>query len=359
MIVERVNLKDFRSYESLAVELPAGISVFHGANGAGKTNLLEAIYTGLVGRSCRTNSDTRMIRFGCDVARVEIDGSQDGRRHTLAVGLGRAQKKALSADGVEVPSFEEIAWRPLAAVFMPDRLEIVKGPPGIRRAHFDQVSAALWPARRATRRAYASALAQRNALIARGDAGSAQLDAWDRQLAEHGSRLIADRAELKEALEQRTSAAARQIGLDGELVLTYKPSFDVAGATELYEALIDRRQADLERGYTYSGPHRDDFALVLAERDLRTFGSQGQQRAALLALLLAECSALAELAQRPPLVLLDDVMSELDDKRRNGLLGYVAELAQCVVTTTDLAYVPDLSVVDATFSVAAGTVERS
>ncbi len=358
MIVERVKLRDFRSYERLELELPSGISVLHGANGVGKTNLLEAIYTGAVGRSCRTNADTRVIRFGTPAARVELAGEASGE-HRLAVTIARGQKKALTVDDAPVQSFDEIPWRPLVAVFMPDRLELVKGAPGLRRAHFDQVIAALWPARSTVRRAYASVLAQRNALVARGDTSSSQLDAWDRQLAEHGAALVGHRARLIDELSPRVVAAAQRIGLEARLSVSYRPSVHVANSSELLARLADSRDDDARRGFTTIGPHRDDFRLSLGDRDLRAYGSQGQQRAGLLALLLAEAESLTDITGRQPLVLLDDVMSELDGPRRVGLLEHVSGLAQCVVTTTDLAYVPDLSVVDATLAVAGGTVERS
>ncbi len=357
MIVERVKLRDFRSYERLELELPRGISVFHGANGAGKTNLLEAIYTGSVGRSCRTNVDSRAIRFGGEAARVELSGSDAAGPHRLAVGIARGQPKSLSADGVAVNSLDDFEWRPLVAVFMPDRLELVKGAPGVRRAHFDQAIAALWPARRADRQAYAAALAQRNALVARGDTASAQLDAWDQELARHGLALMGNRAALVDELAPRVAAAAPAIGLESEVLLRYKPSAKAAAESEFVELLHERRASDAQRGFTMTGPHRDEFELVLGERELRTYGSQGQQRAGLLALLLAECEALTDVTGRAPLVLLDDVMSELDGQRRERLIAHVGSLAQCVVTTTDLAYVPDLSMADATFRVAGGTVK--
>lgn len=356
MIVTGLKLRDFRSYERLELELPPRVSIFYGANGAGKTNLLEAVYMGAVGRSCRTNVDTRTIRFGADVARVELSGEQDGQRHTLAVATTRSEGKSLTVDGSAVASFEDVELRPLVAVFMPDRLELVKGAPGARRAHFDQVIAALWPARRETRKSYAAALAQRNAVIARGDPNSPLLDAWDRELASHGTALSRDRAELVGELAADLTAAGESVGIESELDLIYRPSLAAASEDEYLAELAERRASDATRGFTGAGPHRDEFALRLGDRDLRIYGSQGQQRIALLALLLAECTLLADVTGRTPLVLLDDVMSELDAARRASLLAHVATLAQCVVTTTDLAHVPDASAIDAAYEVAGGTV---
>ncbi|MBJ7347594.1 MAG: DNA replication/repair protein RecF [Thermoleophilaceae bacterium] len=356
MIISSLELRDFRSYERLELAVPPGISVVVGDNGAGKTNLLEAIYAGSVSRSCRTNVETRMIRFGSDTARVELEGAQDGHAHSLAVGISRKQPKSLQVDGVAVASFEDIATRPLVAVFMPDRLELVKGAPGLRRAHFDQVIAALWPARRETRKRYAATLAQRNALIARGVADAPALDNWDIELARSGHQLALDRMQLVETLSASLATAAAAIGLDGDLGLRYRPSIEASDQDDFYAQIVDRRSADAQRGFTMAGPHRDEFVMRLGKLDLRLYGSQGQQRASLLSLLLAECMALAEFQERTPLVLLDDVMSELDGLRRESLLQHVATLAQCVVTTTDLAHVPDLGVIDAAFAVQDGSV---
>src|SRR3954462_8972755 len=170
MLVTRLRLREFRSYGSAAVALGAGLTVVHGRNGAGKTNLLEAIYFGLTGRSCRTSNEREVVRFGARTARVELELEGD---HILAVGFEPGQAKRFTADGAPVERLLDVDARPLVSVFLPDRLELVKGAPALRRAHVDQVVAAAWPARAATRRAYGQALAQRNALIGGVPAGPA------------------------------------------------------------------------------------------------------------------------------------------------------------------------------------------
>ncbi|MGH2942433.1 MAG: AAA family ATPase [Solirubrobacteraceae bacterium] len=167
MLATRLRLRDFRSYERADVELGPGLTVVHGRNGAGKTNLLEALYFGCTGRSCRTTNEREVVRFDAVTARVEVDlRDREGRAHALAVGFTPGEAKRLQADGVLVERLVDVEMRPLVCVFMPDRLELVKGPPALRRSHIDQVIAASWPARSATRRAYGRALAQRNALLA-------------------------------------------------------------------------------------------------------------------------------------------------------------------------------------------------
>jgi DNA replication and repair protein RecF len=201
--------------------------------------------------------------------------------------------------------------------------------------------AALWPARAATRRAYSQALAQRNALIARVRAGASRsaLAAWDLELARHGIALRDDRAAALELLRERFAAAASELGMAGEAELRYRPRSRATTTDQLAAELAERVDSDLERGFTTHGPHRDDVALLRDGRELRAYGSQGEQRLALLALLLAERAALQEERGAPPLLLLDDVMSELDADRRERLVERL-RVGQSVVTTTDLAHVP-------------------
>src|SRR3954449_8354105 len=198
MVVTSVSLRDFRNYERAELELGDGLNVVHGPNGAGKTNLLEALYFSLTARSCRTSNERELVRSGQQVTRVVAEVVGDDK-HTLEVGLAPSQKeKIVKVDGAPLERGGAPPPRPLVCVFLPDRLELVKGAPAARRAHLDQVVAALWPARAETRGAYSRALAQRNALVARiraGAAGPAALDAWDGQLADHGFRLMADRDE--------------------------------------------------------------------------------------------------------------------------------------------------------------------
>jgi DNA replication and repair protein RecF len=207
----------------------------------------------------------------------------------------------------------------------------------------DQVVAALWPSRAGTRTAYSRALAQRNALVARiraGVAGPRALDAWDAELAAHGIRLMADRAEAVDGLRPLFAELAERLGLGDGAELRYRPRSAADDAEGLAAELAERREADLERGFTAHGPHRDELQLLLDEASLRAYGSQGQQRAALLALLFAERRLLGERRARPPLMLLDDVMSELDAERRELLAELLRAGGQSVITTTEPEHVP-------------------
>jgi DNA replication and repair protein RecF len=343
MIATRLRLRDFRSYAAADVGLGSGLTVVHGRNGAGKTNLLEALYFGCTGRSCRTSNEREVVRFDAKVTRVEVDLRDDeGREHALTVGFEPGEAKRLQADGVNVERID-VQARPLICVFLPDRLELVKGPPALRRSHVDQVVAAMWPGRSATRRAYSQALAQRNALLARvrsGRGSASSLPAWDAELARHGVALRDDRAAAIDLLRPRFAELAEALGLGGAGELRYRPrsrALDVAG---LAAELAEHTASDLERGFTGHGPHRDDLGLLRGGRELRAYGSQGEQRLALLALLLAEREALAATRRAVPLMLLDDVMSELDPERRGMLAQLLGREGQSVITTTDLGHVP-------------------
>ncbi len=349
MQVTRLVLRDFRSYEHAELHLGPGLTVVHGPNGAGKTNLLEGLYFACTGRSCRTSSEREMVRLGAPAARAVADGLDEGGPHSLAVGFQPGEPKRMTADGAAVERLLDTPFRPLLGVFVPERLELVKGAPGGRRAHLDQLVAALWPARAATRRAYAAALAQRNSLLGRVRAGAARdtLAAWDLELARHGIALREDRARAAALLEEPFAARAAALGLSGEAALRYRPRSSATTAQELAAELRERLDSDLTRGFTGHGPHRDDLLLSRDGRDLRAYGSQGEQRLALLALLLAERDALAEARARPPLMLLDDVMSELDSDRRALLAEDLRRGGgQALITTTELAHVPDAGAAD-------------
>ncbi|MGI8558793.1 MAG: DNA replication/repair protein RecF [Solirubrobacteraceae bacterium] len=358
MLVARLRVREFRCYAAAEIELGPGLTVIHGPNGAGKTNLLEALYFGCTARSCRTSNEREMVRFGARATRVTVYGSDAEGEHELAVGFCPGEPKRITANGAPVERLLDIAHRPLVGVFLPDRLELVKGPPALRRAHLDQLVAALWPLRAATRRAYAQTLAQRNALLARirtGRAGVEALAAWDLELAGLGISLRNDRAAAAELLRLPFSRHTAALGLDGEAAVEYRPRTRAESAAELAAELLERTPTDLERGFSGHGPHRDELRLSRGGRELRAYGSQGEQRLALLALLLAERSVIADARSRVPLMLLDDVMSELDPDRRQRLADTLCEGGQSVITTTDASHVPGAEHV-AQVWVQAGTV---
>jgi DNA replication and repair protein RecF len=341
--VASVQMRDFRTYARAEAGLGEGLTVVHGPNGAGKSNLLEAIYFGCTGRPLRTRNERELVRFGAPATRVVVHISGGEGPHELIVGFEPGQPKRMSADGAPVERMLDVQERPLLSVFMPDRLELVKGAPGGRRAHIDQLVSAMWPLRATDRREYSRVLLQRNALLASiraGRASQATLPSWDHELAVRAIALRENRSAAVALVAEPFAARASQLGLSGEAALEYRPRSRAGDVEEFLSELAERLASELERGFSAHGPHRDELLFSRDGRDLRSYGSQGEQRLALLALLLAERDVLAQERRRVPLLLLDDVMSELDAERRELLASELAGSGQSVIATTDLAHVP-------------------
>jgi DNA replication and repair protein RecF len=352
MQVLSLNLRDFRNYETAHVDLGESLTVVTGPNGAGKTNMLEGLYFACTGRSCRTSNEREVIRFGAGTTRTELTCHDEDGVHELTVGFSSGQAKAMRVDGAAVERLVDVSTRPLVSVFLPDRLELIKGAPALRRAHLDQFVAALWPARAVTRRGYSQALAQRNALIARirsGRGSRVSLSSWDAHLAQHGIALMSDRRAAVDLIAEPFARIGGELGLDREPRVEYRARSRATEPRELVGELAERVELDLERGFTGHGPHRDELATEHDGHDLRAYGSQGQQRLALLALLLAEREVIGAHRPSPPMMLLDDVMSELDQHRRQALVDLLrATPGQSVITTTDLEHVPGVTDADVT-----------
>jgi DNA replication and repair protein RecF len=342
MVVESVSALGLRNLAAGEIPLGPGVNLVWGPNGAGKTNVLETVYMALAGRSCRTRDDRETISFGGSLARAEAVVAAAGQRRTFMCSISRAEGRRHHVDAAAVGP-EAASLRPPLAVFMPDRLAVVKGPPAGRRSHLDAFCAALWPARSETRRRYSRALAQRNALLGRiraGRADPASLDTWDHELATAGVALGADRREAASLLAPAFEASAAGLGL-AAASLSYRPRSEATEPGRLAAELAERHDADIARGYSGWGPHLDDLALEADGRSLRRYGSQGQQRTALLALLFAERRALLDDGRPPPLMLLDDVTSELDAERRALLVEHLSEGGgQALITATEPEQLP-------------------
>ena len=307
-----------------------------GPNGAGKTNLLESLHVGTQGFSPRTRTDAQLIRFGCDAARVELDGRRGDTPLRVCVDLTTGHGKRATANGATLRAAEQLRGEVATLVFTPDRLSVIKGGPAVRRAYFDRVLARLSPARAALPAEYGAAVAQRNASLRRVAAGYSTreaLEPWTARVAELGAELVAARRDTLSQLEPAFAARAGELGLPAAEI-RYR------GEPPTREALDARLARDLERGVTGLGPHLDDIAVAADTRELRSFGSQGEQRLAVLALLVAEAELLADRRGVPPLLLLDDVLSELDPARRRILAERVATLGQTLVTATDASFLP-------------------
>jgi DNA replication and repair protein RecF len=341
MRVASLDARDFRSLQRVEVEIGPGITTALGENGAGKTNLLEALYFGLSGRSFRTRDRRELIRFGSEVARAELVVEGGGSSHTLLASVSRAEGRRHLLDGDAAAPETISRQRPHIVVFSPDRLVLVKGPPAERRAHLDGFIAARWPSRGGLRQNYGQVLAQRNALLRRVAAGlapDAELDAWDGALAAAAVPLIEARGTAAAELAPRFAAAAAELGL-AAATLRYAPRSE-GDAGLIRMALAERRESDLHRSRTSLGPHLDELDLAMDGRSLRRYGSQGEQRAGLLALLFAERETLIAAGAAPPLLLLDDVMSELDPAHRELLGRRLADRGQTLISAADREALP-------------------
>jgi DNA replication and repair protein RecF len=312
--------------------LSPGIVLVVGANGAGKTNLLEALHVGTQGFSPRTRTERELVRFGEREAAIALSLVREGVRHEVRMRLAPGSAKVAELDGARLPSADSLRRELPALVFTPDRLAVIKGGPAARRAYFDRVVGRLQPARAGLPSEYAATLAQRNAALRRvqlGLSGREALEPWTARVAEVGARLVEARREVLSELAPGFAERAGELGLGGA-TLTYE------GKPPSGSALSARLDADLVRGATGLGPHLDDVRIASVGRDLRTFGSQGEQRLALLALLVAE----AESVPWRPVLLLDDVLSELDGGRRAVLADRIARMEQAVVTATHRSALP-------------------
>jgi len=303
-----------------------------GRNGVGKTNLLESLHVVTQGFSPRTRQDGQLIRFGETGARVVAEGTRGGAPLELAVTLRQGQAKEARVNGAKLASAESLRREVATLVFTPDRLAVVKGGPAARRAYFDRVLARLHPARASVPQDYLAALAQRNAALRRvqlGLSGRDALEPWTEQVVTLGAELVSRRRETLAALGPSFGARAEELGL-----VSARLGYDAEPPAR--DELERRLARDLERGATGIGPHLDDVVIASGDRDLRQFGSQGEQRLAVLSLLLAE----AELLPAPPLLLLDDVLSELDPGRRQVLAERIAGMGQTMITATHRSALP-------------------
>ncbi len=310
--------------------------LLHGPNGAGKTNLLEALHVGTQGFSPRSRRDGTMIRFDADAARVRLSGRLGDNAVATDVVLARHDARRIDLNGERLSSGDRLRQELTTLVFTPDRLAVVKGGPATRRAYLDRAVGRLLPARSTLANEYASAVGQRNAGLRRmrwGSSTRAALEPWTAKVVELGEALVHARLAAIELLASPFAQSAGELGLEAS-------SLRYEGEPPTANDLAARIDADLERGVTSVGPHLHDLRIEAGERDLRSFGSQGEQRMAVLALVLAEAAALRERSGLSPLVLLDDVLSELDGDRRRSLAHMLERGSQTVITATAAAALP-------------------
>ena len=342
MRIQSLRLACFRNYERAAFTPADGITVLHGENAQGKTNLIEAIHLCCVGRSHRTTHDQDLIRWENRAAQIAltVERREGPREIKVRIAQEGRPRKTIRIDGAPIQRIGELMGHVNAVLFSPEDLRIVKEGPEGRRRFLDMEISQLQPAYFYALQRYMRALTQRNGLLKRlkQDGGSAlrdTLDAWDALLVEAGAQIIARRIAY---LRQLSEAAARvhDVLSNGRESLTLAYESRAASGEALAAMLLSTRQEDLRRASTGVGPHRDDCRLSLNNRDARAFASQGQQRTIALSLKLAEIEVMRGALGETPILLLDDVMSELDINRRQMLLTRI-EPMQTLITCTHLS----------------------
>lgn len=361
MEVVRIELRDFRGYERLSLELPGGVVVFHGPNGSGKTNLLEAICVAASADSPRARTSEELVRVGAEHGFVRGEFVVRGRRVRLEVGIARAGRRQVKMGGV-VRRREDLIGLAPVVLFWAEDIEMVRGEASARRRMVDrELSLMSRPYAHHLAR-YRRALEQRNRLlklIREDRESSPSLDPWDRALARHGARVVAGRKDFVGALAPAARAAHEVLaGTGEELEIEYCPSVGLPRAPELpaeedgersaadgiagalLQALVEHRRADIAAGVTTCGPHRDDLLLLLGRQPLRVYASQGEQRTCAVAVRMGQAAVARAMTGEAPLVLLDDVLSELDERRRQGVFAACVGCEQVLITCCDYQDIP-------------------
>jgi len=371
-LLASISLLDFRGYPALEVTFGPGPHLIWGPNAAGKTSLLEAMVLLAWGRSHRTSADGELIRWNTDLARIEGQVGSDAIEVAIvrAGATGEAGRKRIRVNGLGRRA-ARLGDLLRVVIFAPEEMLLIAGPPSLRRALIDQLATAGSPAYADALATYGRTLQQRNGLlraIREEGASRDELRFWDGAFVDAGAAIVTERRRLLEALAGPLAEAHAEIapdeGAEARLTLGYATNAPPLPGESPRDALSRRlaETADKEvwNGSTLIGPHRDDLVFELAGRDLASFASRGQQRTAILALKLAELDLLAALDGRPPLLLLDDVFSELDPERRSHLVRRIAALPQAFITTTTLDDLdPELRAIATAWEVGTGSTGAS
>ncbi len=343
-VVTQLALTDFRCYSSVDLALPAGVTLVSGANGEGKTSLLEALGWAATTHSFRGVPDAALVRSGADAAYVRVSVSEPDREQLLEAEIRVAGRNRVRLNRHPLARARDLLGLVRVTVFSPDDLQLVKGGPAERRAYLDDLLVAIAPRYDVVRSDFERVLKQRNALLRqgmRGADGESTLSVFDQQLVGAGSELVRGRLQLAARLLPSVRDAYRQLaGGDVDVDARYEAEWAegtvppaAADVEELLRgALAARRRAELDRGVTLVGPHRDEWRLQLAGLDARLHASQGEQRTLALGLRLAGHHVCADVVGTEPVLLLDDVFSELDAGRGEALVAQLPA-GQTLITT--------------------------
>jgi len=336
MVINRLELMDFRNYENLDVELSKGVNIFFGDNAQGKTNILEAIYLCCTTRSQKRSHDKDMIRFGEDEAHLKMLFNKSGLDRKIDLHIIKNKAKKIAIDGIPVTKSTEVYGMMNIISFSPDDLSIIKEGPAERRNFMDMELCQLSREYMYSLSSYNRALAQRNNLlkqVAVNESLKGTLDIWDEQISGFGRTIIEQRNRFIDDLNLIASPIHQKLTEgEEELKIKYVPN---SSAKDLQNNIFLSRDRDIITKMSNVGPHRDDMECIINGDNARVFGSQGQQRTIALTLKLAEIELVKKSVRDDPVLLLDDVLSELDRSRQNQLLNSISGI-QTIITCTGL-----------------------
>jgi len=344
LLLTHLEFTDFRSYGRFVLDPDEELTILVGPNATGKTNVIEGIELLTAAESFRKPSWADVVRWGADEAKLEMWAEGEGRVLDTAMYANSAGKRLYKVNGKARRRVSEVAGVVPCVVFTPDDLRIVKDAAERRRAAVDGVGDQLSPAYRSARVEYERILKHRNSLLRDETGDEEMLSLWTARLVESGVAFSGHRRRLFERISAKMSEVYRTLSGGESLQAVYQPSWESRTGTEtdpqvaMFRALQSRRREERARATTVVGPHRDDINFAVDGRDARSFGSQGQQRTIALSWKLAEVGVITDIGGQPPVLLLDDVMSELDESRRHALAKFVGGAAQTFVTTTNLGY---------------------
>ena len=361
MKINSLSLKNFRNYESLDIEFNPSRNIIIGENAQGKTNLVESVYMCSFARSFRTSNSTELVMFGKDICTINAEIESDSFARSIGISINRAGKKMIKRDGKLIRRTAELLSNLVVVVFSPEDLRIIKDSPEKRRSFINKEISQLRPRYFECLKNYNEALKQRNAILKLESPDMDELlNIYDYQLATNGYEIIKYRRNFVRILSEHSGALQKSISRGREeLQISYSESCKAESAEELEMALMGLRDRDKMYKSTSIGPHRDDLEFFINGKDAKKFGSQGQQRTIALCMKLAEVKIARNILLESPVLILDDVLSELDIERQKFLLREIEDV-QLFITSTELGEELMASMKDASlFNVSCGNITES
>lgn len=337
MYIKKVKLENFRNYDDLEIEFKKDFNLIYGDNAQGKTNILESIYLSAIGRSFQTKKDNELIKIGKDKAKIEIEYIKKDREGKIKIEI--ADKKTFYINDIKQNRVSDIIGNINVVLFYPDNIDIIKGGPAERRKFLDIMISQLRPNYIHLLNRYLKTLEQRNTYLKQikfDNKSKDMLEIWDERLAELSDKIYIYRNEFIKKIQGKIKEIHNKITNCGNQEEKIEIKFISSGKNkeEFYKNLIKNREEDIRKGYTSTGIHRDDFDILINNKKVNIYGSQGQARTSVLSLKLTELEIIYEELEEEPILLLDDFMSELDENRRNNLVKTIKN-NQVFITCTD------------------------